>query len=111
MTIANYITNLPLETLHQWGYLIILAASLLESVPLLGMVVPGQTIVIFGGFLGRLHLLHPSLVFIISCAGAIIGDFVGFLIGKKCGLFFVEKYGKYFFFKPSYFEKANKLIK
>jgi undecaprenyl-diphosphatase len=98
------------QLLNHWGYYLLLLASLFETAPLVGMLIPGQTLVIAGGFFVKLGILHfAPLIFIVSI-GAILGDTIGYLIGRKYGYRFIAKYGKYFFLKESNFEKVQKLM-
>ena len=110
MSIAGIITNLPLPVLNHWGYWIILLGAILEANPLTGLIVPGMTIVIIGGFLAKLGILDIGDVIFISALGAILGDLIGYLLGRKYGYSFISGYGKYFFFKKEYFDKTKKLM-
>ncbi len=106
----NTIQALSEPVLHHWWYWIIFLASIWEATPLIGAFIPGHTIVILWGFFAKLGILHLWGVLIISALWAIIGDFLGYWLGRKYGHNFITKYGKYFFFKEKYFEKTKKLI-
>lgn len=106
----NFIAHLPSPLLHHGGYWIILFAALFEAVPLIGTFMPGQLIVIFGGFLAKLHTLDIGDAIAISSLGAILGDAIGYVLGQRYGASLIAKYGKYFFFKPEYLQKINKLM-
>ncbi len=110
MSIANIIFNLPIPLLNHWGYWIVFLAAILEANPITGLIVPGMTLVIFGGFLSKLGILDLGDVIILASLGAIIGDLIGYYLGKKYGYSFITKYGKYFFFKKEYFIKTKKLM-
>lgn len=110
MHILNIILNLPLTNLNHWGYWLILLASTIEASPLLGIIIPGQTIVMFGGFLVKMEILHFWGVAAVAAIGAIMGDFVGYALGRKYGHDFIVKYGKYFLLKEKNYEKTKKLI-
>ena len=98
--------------------LIIFLVSLAESIPMIGLLVPGSTIVVLAGFLvlhGKCTLL---LLITITTAGALLGDLLSFWLGyrygtkllkirtfqnhhhlvKRAELFFVEHGGKSIFF-------------
>lgn len=110
MHIFDNILNLPSATLSQWGYLILLAATLFETAPLFGVFIPGQTLVIISGVLVKMGTLDFIPLLLIVSFGAIAGDTMGYLIGRKYGYKFISKYGKYFLLKKSNFEKVQKLI-
>ena len=110
MNLADRIFNIPIPLLQHWGYPIIFMSSLLEASPFFGIVIPGQTIVIIGGFYAKLHVLNLYYVILLSSLGAIIGDLVGYILGRKFGYSFIRGYGKYFFFKREYFQATKKLM-
>ncbi|MBI3309668.1 MAG: VTT domain-containing protein, partial [Candidatus Melainabacteria bacterium] len=110
MTIIDKILTLPFPVLNHWGYWIILLAAMLEASPFFGLLVPGQLIVIMGGFFIKLGILDIGDTIFIAALGAILGDLIGYLLGKKYGYSFITGYGKYFFFKKEHFEKTKKLM-
>ena len=77
-----------------WNYLVAFAFSVIESFPVVGVLVPGmQVMLIVGGFFGRDHLPETIAV----CAvGAVIGNFVGYALGKRYGKSFFKEYGDAF---------------
>jgi Uncharacterized membrane-associated protein len=70
-------------TLVHWGYWAILAGLLGENA---GLPLPGETILMFASFLAhkdtRLHLLWVILV---GIGAAVMGDNLGFVLGRKLG--------------------------
>ena len=110
MSLLQTIQNLPWSVLHQWWYWIVFLASILEAFPIFGTFIPGHTIVILWGFLAKLGILDLWDILIISALWAILGDFIGYFIGKRYGHNFIVKYWKYVFFKEAYFEKTKQLI-
>ena len=107
---VDEILNLPVPVLIYWSYWIILLAAMLDASPLFGLLVPGQIFVITGGFLAKTGVLKIDDVIFVSALGAIIGDFIGYLLGKEYGYSFVARFGKYFFFKKEHFEKVKRLM-
>ena len=110
MSLASIIYNLPAPLLNHWGYWIILFAAILETIPLFGLFIPGQTIVILGGFFARVKILDLGDVLWIAALGAIVGDLIGYLIGKFYGYSFIIKYGKHFAFKKNNYQKVKRLM-
>lgn len=68
---------------RHWGLLIIFIVAYLESIPLIGMLIPGQIFIILAGFLVKLQLFSFPVALLISSVGAMLGDLSGFLIGRK----------------------------
>lgn len=110
MKLAYRILHLPFHIIHYWGYPVIFLFSLFEASPFLGLLVPGQTIVILGGFFAKLGMLNIYYVIILSSIGAVVGDLVGYVLGRKYGYSFITTYGKYFFFRKEYFKTTKKLM-
>lgn len=92
------------------GYIILFFSTILEGIPLVGMVVPGHIIIVAGGFLAKLGTLNLLWVISISLFGALLGDYIGFLIGKKYGMSFINKIRPYFFIKNEHIEKSRSLL-
>ncbi|HLC61863.1 MAG TPA: DedA family protein [Candidatus Nanoarchaeia archaeon] len=110
MKITDKILSMPIPVLQLWGYPIVFLSALLEATPFFGIFIPGQTIVIIGGFFAKLDLLNLYYIMILASLGAIIGDLVGYILGRKYGYSFIRDYGKYFFFKKEYFKRTKELM-
>lgn len=95
---------------EQGGYLFLFITTVLEGIPIIGQFIPGHTIVIIAGFLAKLHLMNIWNIIIIVIFSAMLGDVIGFLIGRKYGLPFLTKFGPYFFIKKEYIERVQNLI-
>ena len=62
----------------------------------LGVPLPGETAVIFGGLAAANGRLSIVLVIIVAAAGAIIGDNIGFEIGRRGGRALLERPGRFY---------------
>ena len=102
----NYMNTI----LAQGGYWIVALSSAAEALPLLGSIVPGHSIVLFGGFFARLGILNVYEVIAMAAIGAMLGDVVAFYIGRKYGMENLIKWGKYFLLKEQHIEKARSAI-
>ena len=56
--LVDSILNLPPDVLAHWGYIIVFVFSVAESLPLVGLVIPGGIIVIAAGFFTKIGILH-----------------------------------------------------
>jgi undecaprenyl-diphosphatase len=65
------------------------------GVEALGVPVPGETAVIFAGLAAASGRLSIVGVIIVAAAGAIIGDNIGFLIGRRGGRAVLERPGRF----------------
>lgn len=110
MHFIDTISSLSFFGFHHWAYVVIFVAAVLEAVPFFGLFVPGMTIVVVGGFMVKLGILDVGDTIVIASLGAILGDLTGYILGKKYSVSFLDKYGKYFFFRRERFEKIKKLM-
>jgi membrane protein DedA with SNARE-associated domain len=83
-----------------WGYVVVGVATLLENSVGAGVVVPGETLVIVGGFYARIGELWLPAVSLVAVSGAIIGDNIGYWIGRRYGRGFLERHGRKLFVTP-----------
>jgi undecaprenyl-diphosphatase len=90
-----------------WGYLIVFAATFLENSVGAGVIVPGETLVIIGGFYARLGELWLPAVAFVAVVGAILGDNLGYWIGRRYGRGFLERHGRKLFVTPERLEAAE----
>lgn len=63
---------------------------------IIGLPIPDETILTFGGYLVSQHNLHLIPTIISSYIGSIFGISVSFYIGRTFGLNFLHKHGKFF---------------
>jgi Uncharacterized membrane-associated protein len=68
-----------------WGYAIVFAATFLENSVGAGVIVPGETLVIIGGFYARIGELWLPGVAMVAIVGAVLGDNLGYWIGRRYG--------------------------
>jgi membrane-associated protein len=69
--------------------------GLLVGIEALGIPLPGETAVIFAGLAASQHRLSIVAVIVVAACGAIIGDNIGFLIGRKGGRALLERPGRF----------------
>lgn len=78
---------------EHWGYWIAMAATFLETLPVVGGIFPGQTILIASGFLARVDVLNPFIVTVLATMAAVIGDCLAYWLGRRYGLSVMERLG------------------
>ncbi len=83
--------------IRQYGYLGVGALIMLED---FGVPAPGETVLIAAAFFAGLGDLNIFLVAAVGFAGAVLGDNIGFAIGKYGGHPLVERFGKYVWLTP-----------
>lgn len=75
-----------------WGYLIVFAGVLLESVFLTGWIAPGTTVILIGSFFAAQGELNIFMLWATSVVAALLGDNVGYFIGRRMGRGAEERY-------------------
>ena len=80
-----------------YGYGIVFFGVMLENA---GLPIPGETILLAAGFFASQNHFSLPAVMIVAAVGAVFGDNLGYLAGRKLGRGFAEKYGKYVFLTP-----------
>jgi membrane-associated protein len=70
--------------------------GLLVGIEALGIPLPGETAVIFAGLAASQHRLSIVAVIVVAASGAIIGDNIGFVIGRKGGRALLERPGRFY---------------
>ena len=84
------------KALGAWTYAVVGLAAFLETGAFVGLVAPGETIVMAGGVVagqGTIALL-PLIGVVWACA--VLGDTTSFYIGKRLGRGFLERHGPRF---------------
>jgi membrane protein DedA with SNARE-associated domain len=84
-------------TFVRYGYLAVFAGVMLENA---GIPMPGETILLAAGFFAFAG--HFSLPVVIGAGvlGAVLGDNLGYFVGRRVGRPFVERYGRYVLLSP-----------
>lgn len=88
----------------RYGLWVIFFGVMLENA---GLPVPGETVLLFAGFLayrGEVHLWRAMITGIVAAS---IGDSLGYCLGRYAGEPFVEKYVKRFRFLTRQFDRAQ----
>lgn len=82
----------------RYGYFVIFFGVMLENA---GVPVPGETILLAGAALARFGHLSLPAVILIAITGAILGDNIGFFIGRRGGRVLLERRGRMFGLTPA----------
>jgi membrane protein DedA with SNARE-associated domain len=81
------------DLIHTYGLWVLFAAVMLES---MGIPMPGETAVVTAAiYAGSTHHVSVTSVVLVAATAAIIGDNIGYLIGRSIGIHLLARYGKY----------------
>lgn len=70
------------ELLQRWGYGVIFLGMLLENA---GLPLPGETLTLLGGYAAGSGQLHLGGVIGAAASGAVLGDNLGYWVGRRAG--------------------------
>jgi membrane protein DedA with SNARE-associated domain len=91
----------------EYGYVIVGVATLLENSVGAGLIVPGEALLLIAAFYAAIGHLDPVWVAIVASVGAIVGDNLGYVIGRSLGRGFVERHGNKLLLTPERVAKAD----
>jgi membrane protein DedA with SNARE-associated domain len=86
------------DSLGGWIYPAIAALIFLETSALIGFVIHGELVLLFGGVAAERGDASPVVVIAIAASAAIAGDLVSFALGRRLGRPFIETHGARFRF-------------
>ncbi|HET7553381.1 MAG TPA: DedA family protein [Gemmatimonadaceae bacterium] len=105
----QYLIDL-MNRLGNWGYLIIFLGAALECAAFLGLLVPGESLVLVAGFFAHRHVLDLDDVILVVVAGAMIGDNIGYELGRHLGRDWLLHHGHRFGLRESHLARAEKFF-
>jgi membrane protein DedA with SNARE-associated domain len=107
--VLNYILDL-IARLGHWSYLLVFLAATLECAAFLGLVVPGESVMLASGFFAQLGLLKLDAVILVGILGAVVGDNIGYQLGSRFGREWLLRHGVRFGVRPKRLTKADEFF-
>ena len=81
------------ELIHTYGLVVLFTVVMLEC---MGVLMPGETALVTAAlYAGSTHRFSIASVVLVAATAAIIGDNIGYLIGRSIGVRLIARYGKY----------------
>src|ERR671938_447021 len=96
-----------LSLISHYGYLVVLFGVMLEST---GIPLPGETILLAAGLLVQRGHLDLGDAIIFGILGAVVGDQIGYWVGREGGRPFVLRWGRYVLITPERLERAERFF-
>ncbi|MFM2080016.1 MAG: hypothetical protein RLZZ219_698 [Cyanobacteriota bacterium] len=90
--------------LGRWGYLVIFTAMLLENA---GLPLPGETVTLLGGYAAGSGQLSLFGVMGAAAAGAVLGDNLGYWVGRRFGWDLLLRVGRLLRQPPQQLERLR----
>lgn len=104
---AESIFQILSDFFARYGYWVVFFGVMLENA---GLPVPGETVLLFAGFLAYHGKIRLAPAILIAIAGATLGDSLGFLVGKYGGTALVNRYLRRFSFIAKRYDRAQELF-
>ena len=105
--VANSIFQVLTDFFARYGYWAVFFGVMFENA---GLPIPGETVLLFAGFLafhGKIELLPAILT---AIAGATTGDSLGFLLGRYGGTAFVNRFLRRYSWIARQYDEAHRLF-
>jgi membrane protein DedA with SNARE-associated domain/membrane-associated phospholipid phosphatase len=95
------------NTLGAWTYLLVGFFAFAETGAFVGLVVPGETVMLLGGAVAGQGAIDVYLLIAIAWFAAWLGDTTSFFLGRRLGREFVMRHGPRFGISHERFEKVE----
>jgi membrane protein DedA with SNARE-associated domain/membrane-associated phospholipid phosphatase len=95
------------EALGDWTYALVGAFAFLETGAFVGLVVPGETVILLGGAVAGQGETSIELTIAIVWVCAWLGDTTSFFIGRRLGRDFILRHGPRFRITPERFAQVE----
>jgi membrane-associated protein len=82
---------------EEWGYVIVFALGVLENSAFVGFVVPGDLVLLLAGFYAERSTLDLPPIVLLAFVAALLGDSLGYAVGRFAGRRLVNRFGKRLF--------------
>lgn len=105
----DYLLKLT-SRLGEWSYLVVFLGATLESAAMLGLVVPGEALVLACAFLASRGAFDLDALFWTVAAGAAVGDTIGYELGRTLGRTFTDRHGGRFGITPERLDRADRFF-
>jgi len=104
---AHHVYSVLSHFFRHYGYWTVFIATLVENA---GVPVPGETTLLFASFLARRGGLRLSWAILAGISGAVLGECIGFLIGRAGGKAFIERHRSKLLISSHKFELAQSIF-
>jgi len=102
MVLPELLTTANLQDLlNTWGYGVVFAAMVLESA---GLPLPGETVTLLGGYAAGSGHLNLAGVIAAASGGAMVGDSIGYWVGRRAGWPLLLRVGRWLRQSPEQME-------
>jgi undecaprenyl-diphosphatase len=97
-------------SLGPWGYLVLFLVLVVECQAVLGLAMPGESLVLVGGFFAGQGVLDPVVLIAVISIAAILGDSIGYGLGRQLGRQWLVKHGMRFGLRREHLDRVDGLF-
>jgi undecaprenyl-diphosphatase len=90
-----------------WGYLVIFVIVALECQALFGLFMPGESLVVLGGFFAEQGIFDLGVLIPVIAAAAVLGDSIGYQLGRYLGSGWLIQQGRRFRLRQEYLDRMD----
>jgi len=99
-----------LDVISRWGhwsYGLLFLGATLESSAFLGLLVPGESLVLASGFLAARGVFAVGDLIVVVALGAILGDSLGYELGRRLGRAWLLRAGRWVGLRPAHLDRSE----
>jgi membrane protein DedA with SNARE-associated domain/membrane-associated phospholipid phosphatase len=90
-----------------WNYLVIFVILVLECQALIGLFMPGESLVLAAGFLTEQGIFDPIVLIPVIATASILGDSIGYGLGRYLGLGWLIQHGRRFGLRREHLDRVD----
>ena len=90
-----------------WSYLLLFLGATLESSAFVGLLVPGESLVLASGFLAARGVFAVGDLIVVVALGAILGDSLGYELGRRLGRSWLLRVGRWVGLRASHLDRSE----
>jgi undecaprenyl-diphosphatase len=98
------------ERFGHWGYLVIFLVVMVECQALLGLFMPGESLVLVSGFLAAQGVFDLDVLIFVVFAAEVVGDSIGYELGRQLGRSWLGEHGSRFGFRRERLDYIEKFF-
>jgi undecaprenyl-diphosphatase len=93
-----------------WGYLLVFVGVTLECQAVLGLFMPGESLVLVAGFLAGQGVFDLRYLILTIAAAAVVGDSLGYEFGRHLGREWLRRHGARVGIREEHFARIDRFI-
>lgn len=96
-----------ISLIGSWNYLVIFVILALECQALIGLFMPGESLVLAAGFLAEQGIFDLNILILVIASASILGDSIGYGLGRYLGREWLIQHGRRFGFRQEHLDRVD----